>query len=338
MALLHLDEDVAPFDIRKLQILCDLLDKTEASSPCLSRWTRVGNVPTSFELAPWLCISMQSSASDPRDLVFAITGLLSFSTRAMISIDYMLSVEQVFRQAVAICLLQRHDLAIIEFAVLPREADLNVASTFSMENLRDCFAHLHNLDRIFGRVLSLDSSFELSHRLVPQGQLLPCLRVRASKPEYCTNFTSHKSFIQPMTRRVDSDIIQLVRNQYAEELGKFAGHNCSKLPSTCLWAETFFSQEHTSVLTHNNLGFTKGHCLLGDFIVSIGGATHPFLLRKFSPSCYRIVGVCHMWASKKPEDVDEDFVVFDGETSTTQGSGRVLHNGQLHPYFELEIY
>jgi hypothetical protein len=99
----------------------------------LSRWANL--LRRDFSLVSCLRTSLDSSASDPRDKVFAITGLLDPYIRAMIVIDYMLPVEEVFRQAVSVCIVERGDLELLEYAELPEIDGLTstlTAPTFSM--------------------------------------------------------------------------------------------------------------------------------------------------------------------------------------------------------------
>jgi hypothetical protein len=51
--------------------------------------------------------------------------------------------------------------------------------------------------------------------------------------------------------------------------------------------------------TARTLGFTSGHCLPGDVVALIDGASVATLLRPVGSAGYRIVGPCYRWARKR---------------------------------------
>jgi hypothetical protein len=138
----------------------------------------------------------ESTASDPRDNFFAITGFVQESLRSMITVDYMASVDKVFRQAVTVCMTEHRGLRMIRYTFLPPNANLATASTFEMEHFKQFLAHSVHED-----VLSDDYpdplSFNMSDRQVPRGQLLPCLIVRSYRPVWCNKLTRHKGTEYP---------------------------------------------------------------------------------------------------------------------------------------------
>jgi hypothetical protein len=161
--LLYIDEKVVHLRSEILQHICDAYIPQNISIPWLSQWVSVWKQAPGIILC--LNMSLNCSASDTRDQVFAITGLLHPCTRAMIPIDYMSSVEDVLATAVTACIVERGDLDVLCYARLPKGA--NPQTTLSL-NLTQFSAYLmrqgsrdtpsHVLPRRFPEMLALSPS------------------------------------------------------------------------------------------------------------------------------------------------------------------------------------
>jgi hypothetical protein len=263
----------------------------------LSRWANL--LRRDFSLVSCLRTSLDSSASDPRDKVFAITGLLDPYIRAMIVIDYMLPVEEVFRQAVSVCIVERGDLELLEYAELPEIDGLTstlTAPTFSMLHLQRFLA---NTTKKANPVVR--PTFVRSYGYVPAGQLLPRLEVRACFLDTCTGY-----FFP-----TDNGDMATVKASDPESLWRFGSSQAvwtifEKGPGAFAieknWRELSMNisdLQHRSSSgnwinfnTRYSFGSTSGHCQPKDIVTIIDGLSRPCLLRKVSEDCYRIVGTC----------------------------------------------
>ncbi|KAH4412081.1 hypothetical protein HBH92_107130 [Parastagonospora nodorum] len=146
----------------------------------LSQWASL--LERDASIISCLHASMNSSASDPRDKVFAITGLLTPHIRAMISIDYMSTIDEVFTQAVLACIVDCQDLEILCYASLPASADHTKTPIFTVHDFRQFLAH-----RVGEIRVDRDPHFivERSEGLIPTSQILPRLTVRAHFLDAC---------------------------------------------------------------------------------------------------------------------------------------------------------
>ncbi|KAF2819466.1 HET-domain-containing protein [Ophiobolus disseminans] len=83
-----------------------------------------------------LAMSMQASASDERDKIFAIANLLEPRIRDMVPVDYSLDYDCVIDNAIMACIVECRDLRILSFARLPKHADCPTACAFGMEDFK----------------------------------------------------------------------------------------------------------------------------------------------------------------------------------------------------------
>jgi hypothetical protein len=86
-------------------------------------------------------MSVNCSASDPRDKVFAIVSLLEPHVRGRISIDYMASTHDVFAQAAMACITECMDLGILSFAQIESEDRCPDIPSFTMANFVSFLRH-----------------------------------------------------------------------------------------------------------------------------------------------------------------------------------------------------
>ncbi|KAH7389305.1 heterokaryon incompatibility protein-domain-containing protein, partial [Phaeosphaeria sp. MPI-PUGE-AT-0046c] len=141
--LLYIDGAVVPFEKRTLRYMNALCSRAQISIPLLSHWSSVYTGVTKdggLDMVSILKMSMQCSASDPRDRVFATTGFLRSSVRAVIPVDYSLSLEHVLAYAASACIRCRGDLEILRYAKLPLNASVVAASSFGIEQFEDFIA------------------------------------------------------------------------------------------------------------------------------------------------------------------------------------------------------
>jgi hypothetical protein len=134
-AFLYVNSEVVPLKEQILRSICDTSISRSVSIPWLSQWVSVWNKAPGIILC--LNMSLNCSASDTRDKVFAITGLLNPCTRAMIPIDYMSSVENVLATAVTACIAESGDLSILRYALLPKDTDMHTAQSLNMAQFKE---------------------------------------------------------------------------------------------------------------------------------------------------------------------------------------------------------
>ena len=78
----------------------------------------VGTLNSGILLKDALKSSLTANCSDPRDRVYAILSLLSVSERKWIAVDYSLSTEEVFINAILVCITTTSDLNMLQAARL----------------------------------------------------------------------------------------------------------------------------------------------------------------------------------------------------------------------------
>jgi hypothetical protein len=131
---LHVNNKVEQLREEILRSICDICTSRSVSIPWLSRWISVWNQAPGIILC--LNMSLNCSASDLRDQVFAITGLLHPCTRAIIRIDYLLSLDEVLATAVIACIAECGDLDVLCYARLPKDGDRHNAPSLRTEQFK----------------------------------------------------------------------------------------------------------------------------------------------------------------------------------------------------------
>jgi hypothetical protein len=139
---MHVNRDVVQLEEGTLRYICDSCTAWSISVPWLSRWVSVWT--RAPDMVTCLNMSLNCSASDPRDQVFAITGLLRTCTRALIPIDYISSVEDVFATAVSACIAECGNSDILCHAQLPKDADLHTAPSLGIAHLKAYLIQQHD--------------------------------------------------------------------------------------------------------------------------------------------------------------------------------------------------
>ena len=132
---LHVNADTVRFSAAGVIYLHKLCLAKSVFLPSLAQWSSIWQRSTG--IIPLLSMSTKSSASDPRDIVFAITSVLYPETRAVITIDYMLSLEEVFAQAVMACIAECPDSEILSYAALPPGAHTLTTPSFTMTHFKE---------------------------------------------------------------------------------------------------------------------------------------------------------------------------------------------------------
>jgi hypothetical protein len=263
----------------------------------LPRWANL--LERDSSIVSCLRTSLDSAASDPRDKVFAIAGLLKPHIRAMITIDYMLPVEDVFTQAVIVCIVERGDLELLRYAELLAADDL-IARAFSMSHLQRFLVNTKkNANPVVG------DTIVRSHGYIPAGQLLPRLEVRACFLDTCTKSSNStadelvatvKTCASDLTQPIGLNPVRAVCTIFgfspdAFVIEKNGGELAMDIKDL---RQRSSSQKWTNFSTRYSLGFTSGHCLAEDVVTSIDGLSRPCLMRRIGKDCYRIVGTCYL--------------------------------------------
>jgi hypothetical protein len=132
VAVLHVNNGTVRFTEEALKILNTWFQVIHLDIPRLSHWVSIWTRNPS--IISLLSMSLKCSASDPRDRVFAIASLLPSHVRALISIDYMATTHEVFRQAVMACIRECGDLEILSFAQILSEDRSPAEASFTMES------------------------------------------------------------------------------------------------------------------------------------------------------------------------------------------------------------
>jgi hypothetical protein len=271
--------------------------------------------------------SLSCGASDPRDKVFAILGLVQSPARARISIDYMSTMEEVLAQAVFACMIENGNLGLLHYARLSAGEDVATTSCFSEQHFEK-FLSQGGIYLMPGK--STDHLMARCKGSIPFTQILPRLLVRARLLDACIESSSHSledCFEGPLD---DSVTARLGYNTSVDS----ASH-LTDGPSTCDWFRVLdhrmwrnfvdgsyelcidckeppivkkviqdlrarsLSPNCASFRTLRTLGFTSGYCMPGDVVSLVEGAPYAMLLRPIGIAKYRIVGECHRWARKR---------------------------------------
>jgi hypothetical protein len=188
--------------------------------PSLSRWVRL--LERDISIVSCLDTSLDCSATDPRDKIYAIVGLIKPHIRRLITIDYMLTVEDVLRQAVIACIADCGDLDILCYAGLATGNDLTTSSTLDVQQFKNFLADksrkkvykykpflresikkpkrklVHDFSILKARSQQYespvqgpsDSTAQSSQPCIPPGQLLPRLRVCSRFVCFCGETSS----------------------------------------------------------------------------------------------------------------------------------------------------
>ncbi|OAK95978.1 hypothetical protein IQ06DRAFT_258054 [Phaeosphaeriaceae sp. SRC1lsM3a] len=297
---LHVGSVVVPFEQKTIKRIYDVCsqrwENDTIRSPLevhLKHWTSVWRRNMAPDMVSVLNMSMDCSATDPRDRVFAIIGLLPTSIRSIIPINYSLSLEHVLAYAANACIRSRGDLEILRYAALPETEDVSTASTFGIEHFK------HFLERT-GQKDGDSHVYAVMqhHTLIPPGQILPRLQVVARFLDVCDTTTSQSIYdLRTIDERYPNWawFLDAISNRYepgipeVDILAAVQGevrYAIRQRPSEIQFA--FRAQ--------NSVGFTASKCVPGDAIYDIFGAPFPFLLRKVDEGSYRIVGECYLFA------------------------------------------
>jgi hypothetical protein len=132
VAVLHVNDRTVRFTGEALRAPDALFQAVRLDIPRLPRWASIWT--RKWDIISLLSMSLNCSASDPRDKVFAIVSLLEPEVRAMISIEYMATTQEVFTQAVMACIRACGDLEILSFAEVLSEERKPAEASFTMDN------------------------------------------------------------------------------------------------------------------------------------------------------------------------------------------------------------
>ncbi|OAK95979.1 hypothetical protein IQ06DRAFT_57155 [Phaeosphaeriaceae sp. SRC1lsM3a] len=283
---LHINDDIAPFEERTLKYLHTTWRDRDISIPFLSHWSSVWKRERMPDLISWLNMTVQCHATDTRDRVFALSGLLGPQFRDLITVDYSMSVEQVFAIAVKACFLLRPSLNILRHAHLPKNADLATASTFGMEDFRRFLARVNGRER--GRYEPCCRASMLPHLQLPPLQILPRTRVEAQFVDRCKEVVcwSTDEFLKVLGPGKDlpsdprwSWFLGRFRNFYGPEMTQamVVDRLRGRLEDT---QQPYLSVTQSAFCAKSCVGLTRSHSEPGDVIYGIEGVSKPFLLRK----------------------------------------------------------
>jgi hypothetical protein len=142
IAILHVNEDTVRFTEKGLVALNRMCMAQGFHVERLSHWPSIWGRNSS--IVSLLNMSVNCSASDPRDKVFAIVSLLEPHVRARISIDYMASTHDVFAHAAIACITECGDLGILSFARIESGDRCSDIPSFTMANFVSFLQHTAN--------------------------------------------------------------------------------------------------------------------------------------------------------------------------------------------------
>jgi len=336
-ATLRVNDRLVPFPGKAFKQLHKMHSKRFEPNHRISQWASL--LKRDASVISCLHASMNSSASDPRDKVFAITGLLKPHIRAMISIDYMSTVDEVFAQAVFACIVDCQDLEILCFASLSAGDDHATTPVFTVYDFQQFLAHRVG-ERRFGRVRRL--VVERSEGFVPTSQILPRLKVRAHFLDACVESVSDGTEAHITNWNFDGDPSLLsgaIHSMWGNFITASQGHTevrgfVSLRENIREIKDRSSQQDWSSFRTQYSMGFVSGHCLPGDIVARLDGVSRPLLLRMVDTGSYRLVGTCVLWATRKFADSEQ--------VSPSQAwiSDNVAVNGgeTLDQYVEVVVY
>jgi hypothetical protein len=176
IALLHVNGHVVRLEGKTLKFLHDLCTKHSFEIPRLSLWTQAWQRKT--DMISCLGISMNSSSSDPRDKVFSILSLVDSRVRAMISVSYRSSQQQVFADAVVACIAECRDLTILEYCALSTTSAPKLSQYIDVVNPNNC-APPADIDILTTPTFTMDSFKRfLTHKSLPKGPKSPRSNLR----------------------------------------------------------------------------------------------------------------------------------------------------------------
>jgi hypothetical protein len=333
-AVLHLNGETTLFEGHTVKRLDEICKQKERSIPRLSQWASLWS--RNFGIASCLSMSLNSTASDPRDMVFAITGLLQPHIRAMISIDYMSPIEQVFQQAVVACLHAYGYLGILRYANLPADAHTLTSNAFGIEHFKRYLEEIsrQNIIGVFG--------IHLLKVPVPWHQILPRLKLRVHWVGVCRAPINQgidellSLLLGDRKTFDDSQWSWLIHQDYdAFYASYYSNHPLSDDEQRRLLYDPkvelhSIRRELQRVINGTGLhdptifkvggyvGFTTNYCRSGDVVgilnekpqsslhdiadigYSIVEGPYSFLLCEDGKGGHRIIGQCHVWEIPRP--------------------------------------
>jgi hypothetical protein len=174
-AHLHVNKDTVRFERAAVKSLHEYCSVKAIDIPRLAQWASIH--VRKAGIVALLRMSTKSSASDARDTVFAITSLLNARTRAMIKIDYLLSLEDVLAQAAWACFAECRKLGLISYADLPTNSPKRTTTCFTMTRFKTLLEQMSSAGK---PDLSL-----LPGRYLPRGQLKPSMKTSAPRDSKC---------------------------------------------------------------------------------------------------------------------------------------------------------
>ena len=332
------------------ELIC-LLRATSMSLPASLQ--AVGKLNRGVTLEVALKSSLAAACSDPRDKVFAILSLLSASERKWIPVDYKLSTEGVFINAVLVCIATSGNLNMLQLARSDSDStqSLKDLCSFSIRHLND---HIKKLPYPLPTAIERPQTWKSRIRLespegipllaagsnedgssspvqivvqtLPQGQILPCLRVHAYgldavRGSQERGLSCYKFFSRFSSGGVRKEYNWDPYNMYPPSLPESVPSlNCQFLPRyrdktlLPLLRSLARTNDHGGILfgTQHGLGVCHEYTSPGDYVFLLDGVNEPLVLRPLeSASCsseqgtdsgyrrFRIVSVC-WWEELHP--------------------------------------
>jgi hypothetical protein len=331
-AILHVNQDKVFLKQEILDSLHQWCNQQSVAIPRLSHWVSIWR--RDGGIVSCLSMSLNCSASDPRDKIFAIASLLRPNVRELISIDYQSTLQAVYADAVAACIVEYGDLDILGFADVPSNIHVFTTSTFDVDDFKTFLAQ-RTMDKApsssmarmcspwtsrivvkHKRAKSIStpgikalhgdaSTVEVLRDPIPSTQLLPRLKVRAHFINFAISSTSE--LIEQMLHELDQGIEKLGTSPWCWLLDLFESrftdvhgdtYGTSGLNTFRRDLQHAIGQpvgDQTVFRTHYSVGFSSSRCLPRDEIFAIDRVQHLFLLRAIGRNMYRIVGKCYLW-------------------------------------------
>lgn len=300
--VLHVNNLIAPVQIetlRQIQAACHLQSVLAVQ---LSHWIRVLQSDASPDMFSIMNMTMKSLATDPRDRVFAIIGLLPTHIRSAIPIDYTLDLEHVLAYAINACIRDCGDLNILRHARLRDSTDVAGASTLHITDFEHFLARTKTGTTDEGHTVY---AVMQPHVLIPRNQVLPRLKVLARYLDICVQPTrqSLNDFKSALPTRSTSLpgtewlwLIDTIRQRYMPGTPDGAILSAIENEAEHAYDRPALFEYQRAFRGKNSVGFSSARCVAGDAIFEIFGAPYPFMLREVGPDTYRIVEKCYLWA------------------------------------------
>ncbi|KAH6625905.1 heterokaryon incompatibility protein-domain-containing protein [Boeremia exigua] len=273
--------------------------------------------PTAFKhLREQLITSIKYSCSDPRDHVYAILSLLDPEVRALIPVDYSLSMEQMYANVINAYIVTSQKLEILAYAAKTvAEENVSVTNTFTIDKFHDFLTHVEHVDPTEyrnhppGWAETIHCSVQADTQLpasciwtlpspMHEKQILPDFRLRSYCIQACEWCIQHLDALYTDLAQGSSmpgiPLRALRDGTYEPTADKLARDQMRRTRS--ILQRLLRRKTHGSMIfgTADGVGVCVVAAVPGDRVCYLDGMKEQLLLRHVTGSRYRIVSVC-LW-------------------------------------------